>query len=168
MSIAGWYKRKKHSRGFGIHSPSAYRMVREVLCPSHHYGYYAYALLRQLGRKRRSFAELCLIYRLLVDIQPARVGIAAASDIMATAKLALPGKDISGEVAGADFAIFDSADADTMGAKACRMVLLCGPATAKISAIEAEMQSGHIFSGPRHVLIDCRRPLPLEKFIIDY
>ena len=35
------YLRWRHSRGFGVHSPFAYRFVTDVLRPGQ-YGYYAY------------------------------------------------------------------------------------------------------------------------------
>ncbi len=75
-----WYKRWRHGHGFGVHSPYAYRMVREVLRPSHDTGYYVY---KEIAGKRRhhptliSTAEAELIYRILVDLRPATVAICA-------------------------------------------------------------------------------------------
>lgn len=40
-SLVKAYKRYRHSKGFGIHSPFAYRFVTDVLNPGQ-YGYYAY------------------------------------------------------------------------------------------------------------------------------
>lgn len=42
---AVWIARMRHSRGFGVQSPSAYRFIRYVV--SEHYPYYAYATMRQ-------------------------------------------------------------------------------------------------------------------------
>ncbi len=39
--LAGAYRRWRHTRGFGIHSPFAYRLVKEVVSPSPGYLYYA-------------------------------------------------------------------------------------------------------------------------------
>ena len=36
-----WYLRWRHSKGFGVHSPYAYRFVEDVLKEGH-YGYYSY------------------------------------------------------------------------------------------------------------------------------
>ncbi len=41
MSILNKYRRWRHSRGFGIHSPFAYRIVKEALYPQRGYQYYA-------------------------------------------------------------------------------------------------------------------------------
>lgn len=43
----GWWRRLRHSRGYGVHSPSAYRFIREVLCE--HLPYYGYELTRKMG-----------------------------------------------------------------------------------------------------------------------
>lgn len=59
----------KHKRGFGIHSPFAYRFVTEVLCQRWHY--YAYIIL---GRDE----NLRLIHRLAVDFQPEKFYIVAS------------------------------------------------------------------------------------------
>lgn len=94
--FSDWYKRWRHGHGFGVHSPFAYRMVREVLRPSHDTGYYAYD---DLARARRhhpaliSARETELLYRILVDLRPASVGIASdepTSLIEYIVRLALP------------------------------------------------------------------------------
>lgn len=41
-SIAEAYKRWRHGRGFGVHSPFAYFMVKEVVRPARGYDYYGY------------------------------------------------------------------------------------------------------------------------------
>lgn len=35
-----WYRRWRHGRGFGVHSPFAYEMVKRVLHPDRKYSYY--------------------------------------------------------------------------------------------------------------------------------
>ena len=41
MSVGTWYLRWRHSKGFGVHSPYAYRFVVDVLRPGP-YGYYCF------------------------------------------------------------------------------------------------------------------------------
>ncbi|MCM1067569.1 MAG: hypothetical protein NC418_08370 [Muribaculaceae bacterium] len=60
------FTRLRHSRGFGIHSPFAFRFVTEVLCQK--LPYYGYA---EIGRDTR----LRLLYRLMAEFRPRRVAI---------------------------------------------------------------------------------------------
>ena len=68
-----WLSRMRHSRGFGVQSPWAYRMVRYVI--NEHYPYYAYDDLALsypgLGVVERKMCELCL--RLANSVQPSLV-----------------------------------------------------------------------------------------------
>ena len=41
------YKRWRHSRGFGVHSPFAYDLVRMAIRPGKRYGYYGYNLIER-------------------------------------------------------------------------------------------------------------------------
>lgn len=41
-SISEWYKRWRHSRGFGVHSPFAYDLVKNAIAPGRDYSYYGY------------------------------------------------------------------------------------------------------------------------------
>ena len=45
------YKRWRHGHGYGVHSPYAYHIVREVLRPSDQVGYYAYTDIHSLCRR---------------------------------------------------------------------------------------------------------------------
>ena len=68
-----WLSRMRYSRGFGVQSPWAYRMVRYVI--NEHYPYYAYDDLALsypgLGVVERKMCELCL--RLANSVQPSLV-----------------------------------------------------------------------------------------------
>ena len=41
-SIVEYYKRWRHSRGYGVHSPFAYDLVKRVIRPPRGYAYYGY------------------------------------------------------------------------------------------------------------------------------
>lgn len=40
MRLFSLYRRWRHSRGYGVHSPFAYRIVKEVVAPTSGYTYY--------------------------------------------------------------------------------------------------------------------------------
>ena len=63
MGIIDWYKRWRHGHGFGVHSPYAYRLVRDVLRPGRGYAYYAYADIDHMLNSRRSATGRDAIYR---------------------------------------------------------------------------------------------------------
>lgn len=72
-SIAGAYKRWRHSRGFGVHSPFAYNLVTNAIRPGA-YSYYGYDLIDDIlldpntptGRWQKRDARLLL--RILVTL----------------------------------------------------------------------------------------------------
>ena len=71
------YKRWRHSKGYGVHSPYAFRMVKDVVRPGN-YGYYGYDLIDAvLGSKNSSpelkLKELRLLLRLLVFLHSKRL-----------------------------------------------------------------------------------------------
>lgn len=73
MNILNLYR---HSRGFGVHSPWAYTIVREVL-PGRGAAYYAYSDIdRVFGRDARLARK---VFRLLVHFNPA--GVAVTRDV---------------------------------------------------------------------------------------
>lgn len=43
IAIFEAYKRWRHTRGYGVHSPFAYSLVKGVVCPGHGYSWYGYA-----------------------------------------------------------------------------------------------------------------------------
>ena len=50
MSMLGaWIRRMRHRRGFGVHSPLAFRVVKEVLWPARDYGFYDENAIRSLS-----------------------------------------------------------------------------------------------------------------------
>lgn len=64
------------SRGHGVHSPFAYRFIREVLCES--CGYYAYASLKTRHER--------LLYRIGVFLQPTQIISLGGAEIPAPLK----------------------------------------------------------------------------------
>ena len=66
MGVLAYYKRWRHSKGFGIHSPFAYRFITEVLCQP--LPYYSYS---RIGSDK----DLRLLVRLLAFFRPERIMI---------------------------------------------------------------------------------------------
>ncbi|MDE7414137.1 MAG: hypothetical protein K2N05_10195 [Muribaculaceae bacterium] len=68
------YKALRHTYGFGVHSPFAFRMVKDVVCPGRIYSWYGYenidaaAYSGRYPRKIRRQAKM--LHRLLVFLNP--------------------------------------------------------------------------------------------------
>lgn len=78
--LARWYKNWRHGRGFGVHSPLAYRLVSEVLRPRGDACYYGEAWARALfaGDSRSRVAATVL--RLLADRNPRSVALISGAE----------------------------------------------------------------------------------------
>lgn len=84
MSLLGAYKRLRRSYGFGIHSPWAYHIVREVLPDE--YAYYDYATIRRLYGADGRMA--CMLYRVLADAAADTVSVQKNSHWQKLVKMA--------------------------------------------------------------------------------
>lgn len=71
--LARAYKRWRHGRGFGIHSPFAYTLIVETLRDT--LPYYKYDEVDGVGDKNLSAARLKTIFRMIVRFKPETVTI---------------------------------------------------------------------------------------------
>lgn len=70
-----WWQRLRHGRGYGIHSPFAFRFITEVL--NGPYAYYAYPSIERLSATLAGVSadELKALFRVLVYFQPRHVAV---------------------------------------------------------------------------------------------
>ncbi|MCM1451256.1 MAG: hypothetical protein NC102_03280 [Clostridium sp.] len=102
-----WLKRYRHSRGFGVHSPFAYRLITE--CLRERLPYYAYAEFTGL--------EQCLAFRLAVFFQPQKIrGMGKDADRL-----------VKAAKKGCSWAIPADAAAVAAFEGACEELLIIGP-----------------------------------------
>lgn len=106
------FKRWRHGRGFGIHSPFAYSFVKETLRQK--LPYYAYELIDAMTFADDSetdigAAKLKLIFRIAVRFSPTRVAVVGKRNAEALRKvvvMALPRKaDINSQIENAKMVI---------------------------------------------------------------
>ena len=169
MKLTKWYSRLRHARGFGIHSPSAYRLIREVLRPSSRYAYYAYPQLKRIAVKPYTAAELKLIFRLLAEFQPGSVAVVGSKrrDAMVeTVRLAVPSALIVDSPSDADFVIY-GCDATYHGIDS-PVAYFSKAQSNTIDECTRRMTEGHIFRSSRRALIVCRPGLPLQTFNVRF
>jgi len=80
-SLLVWLRRSRHSRGFGVQSPWAYRFIRYVV--NEHYPYYAYDDLSRLYEGYpKQIQKLCRLYFRIANFWQAEqvLDYSAASD----------------------------------------------------------------------------------------
>lgn len=75
MGLIQSYKRLRHALGFGVHSPSAYRYVREVVRLPQGMAYYAYRTLPETP----ATIDCRLLYRVALDLRPATYAVACGN-----------------------------------------------------------------------------------------
>lgn len=80
-------KRAWRSRGFGIHSPFAFRFVTRVLREDGEY--YAYRELRRIAHSGARFADLSLLFRIICCFSPSEVGVFGGLSVQARKAIAL-------------------------------------------------------------------------------
>ena len=168
-TVADRYKRWRHIRGYGIHSPSAYTIIREVLRPPREYGYYAYDDLRKVVSPHKTFSELCLIYRLIVWFHPDNIAICASdsADVLTTvARMACPFSNTGTSTPQADFVIVDKDYSEPLPSEA-KIMFFFDTRSQLAGDIRRTMTAGHIFDGNRHTIIVRRHDLPLQTFTLN-
>lgn len=149
----------RHSRGFGIHSPFAYRFITEVIHQP--YAYYAYA--RIAGSTER------LLFRVLVDLAPRRIAVYGPSEWGAAAKAARPHAAVTPrrpDFVAADFGAL-SADERKAVIEALRQgasFFGVGLSPNEEAKIKASMPQGMTFANARGTLIAAVRKLPRQDF----
>ncbi len=160
--------RIRHSRGFGIHSPFAFRFVTEVLCqPLPYYGYAA------IGRDRR----LRLLFRLMAEFRPRHVLLLSSSSeaLRKTVATASPHASISTKSDGRqpDLIVADDLDCEPadylpmVGQGSHALVLNASKASAK--AIRKQLKHGMLFdNGHGTIVIAAHRHLPRQNFEVKF
>lgn len=80
FSPSRWYKTWRHGRGFGVHPPLAYHLVKDVLRPRADARYYGEADARSLFSGRAGRRTAATVFRLLADRNPGVVAILARGE----------------------------------------------------------------------------------------
>lgn len=164
-----WYKRWRHSRGYGIHSPSAYRIISEVLCPSPRYGYYAYRCLKKFKPKYHTAREMRLLVRVLSDLFPSTIVVYGVKELFETATKTLPNAEIYyNEPVEAELFIFGKNSRCTEISSKARYVLCFDAQSPLLDEYISRMIAGHIFQSKNHAFIDNRSDLPLQTFLLNF
>lgn len=105
-----WWQRLRHGRGFGVHSPFAFRFILEVL--NERLPYYAYDTIGREVARQADAGDLRLFFRLLVCFRPPAVAVISRSAVRAAefrrvAEMASSRITVSDTLSKGCFALFD-------------------------------------------------------------
>lgn len=73
MRLGEWLRRWRSSRGYGVHSPLAYRLVRHVVRPPRDVAYYGEERLRLADCDALTVGRARFLLRFVAELQPAFV-----------------------------------------------------------------------------------------------
>ncbi|MBD5301335.1 MAG: hypothetical protein HDS17_07740 [Bacteroides sp.] len=174
-------KRAWRSRGFGIHSPFAFRFVTCVLREKGEY--YAYPALRRLAGKGRRFRSIALIFRLVCEFRPRFVVVSGErnrNEVALAVALADSGVQTVGslpeDLPASVPVIFVSLSGDEAG----RLAHLAGIQERRAvgvwidvprgvrQSLKMNLRSGMTFAGSRMFIAVCRPDLPRQDFEINF
>ena len=175
LALARRYKRWRHGRGFGIHSPFAYdftiRTLRERLP---YYGYDDIDGALASGDTHFSSRQLRLIFRIAVRFNPSRVAIIGGEDdhaLTAALKALRTNIAITDDPAGANFIIVN-ADSDLCLGKEKAVLLFPDAkrgASATLERVWQQVNRGMRFDNGRGFSIIVADPkLPRQQFDIRF
>ena len=90
--LKDWIRRWRHTRGYGVHSPLGFRIVKECIRPDRRYGFYCDAYLDfEYHEDRRGLRRARMIIRLLNLLRPKYVWMPGADKRIVTAiKMVMP------------------------------------------------------------------------------
>lgn len=176
LSPAAYYRRWRHGRGYGVHSPFAYHLITEVI--NQPCAYYAYEQLRAMPRRREA-QDAALLFRLAVHFAPSTVWISpgpARKALLHILRLADRNIRTTANPLEANM-IIATADAlppleASLRPSVVTVLLDCESAPAAVLAekIKREATFGMSFShDQRHPWIFVAKPgLPRQDFVLKY
>lgn len=176
----GWLQRLRHGRGFGVHSPWAYRFIREVL--RERLPYYAYPEVDSLAKGWPGGREHArMLMRIAAFMQPCVAAVGDAALSAAAGRIVTLGcaaAQVQAEItAGADFivllpgAAFD-ADAVLTAAAAEGTVVIPDRRPAELKAVlerlRTELPTGHTFVNGSGAAIYAGNEAPAQTFQVRF
>lgn len=176
----GWLRRLRHGRGFGVHSPSAYRYIREVLRqPCAYYAYEAVDAMAASWPGGRRHARMLL--RIAASARPASVAVGCDGYLSATAaaicRLACPSAPVAAQP-GPDtglIVMLGGVDAGAAFDRARSGATIVFPdrnapeAAALLGRISSELPFGHCFrNGAGAAVFVGRKNVPAQSFDVSF
>lgn len=170
------YKRWRHSRGYGVHSPYAYRIVKEVLQSPRGYAYYGYTNLGDgLSGRERKYLRKLLRLASYCDVGSAFIGKAKKNEA-AVAALRAANSEMKiirekGFIRDARLVIVDAGETDLellkeLSDRPGRILYINGAPRDWADSLFESMDEGVMFYGPHKILLISRAGMHKIKYSI--
>lgn len=158
----------RRSRGFGVHSPFAFALIKSTIYEDGDYG--RYAQLREV--KGADFATLALIFRLVCRFQPKEVTVKSKNEAFRRAVSVADSRCRFSSALSADFVIVENAtDFDARSMKEENVVFfadLSGDDINLWNRVTSSMSCGMTFRFGRYGLAVRHAALPRQHFELLY
>lgn len=179
------YKRWRHSRGFGIHSPFAYDLVRLAIHPGKEYGYYGYTLIERTlltpsasSHTRRDRRDARLLLGILAQLRCRRVILPKDLPLMAAAAegagarilTSFPGKFKEGDflLSRLDGATSGGSDSVFRAIASGTPVMILDPSPSLLKTGCSAMTDGLVMIGTRILLLIPRPGMALTTYTMRF
>lgn len=177
------YLRWRHSKGYGVHSPYAYRFVNDVVRPGN-YGYYAYGEAERLAMKwgvhtASPFKLIKFLIRLAVFLKSSRIliyGRKCEEAKIAANALNLPVRIIKGglgkDVKPQDLVIIEGEEPDEKEIRDVLSkqapVMAINPSKKIREILLKPLDKGVLFIGKTKILLIPRREMSYVSYLLRF
>lgn len=165
LNLSLKFRRWRHSRGFGVHSPFAFRFITEVLCLPEIYGYYSYLDIPR--------GELRTLFRVAVRLQPRKVAMPGCDNReVRRAVFGAAPKAAPADLSEADFVVFDARRNRKLPAGAiprgANVFILNYHKWKEFGTYRAAMGNGMVFMGCHSAVAVALDYLPRQDFDVRF
>ncbi|MCM1369048.1 MAG: hypothetical protein NC204_01620 [Candidatus Amulumruptor caecigallinarius] len=179
MSIAEKYKRWRHSRGYGVHSPFGYEIVKQVLHPGN-YAWYGYRDISNatVGSTRLTERRSRLLLRLAshLNVQSAYIPNNAHPAYITALKCANSRVRLEHkrtEIKNVDLICTSDNELDIQYimeyiGRASGAVAIINPGASLHETVFTAMKEGVMFYSPAGILAICRRGMQKVSYSINF
>lgn len=173
------YIRLRHSRGHGVHSPFAFRLINDVFLPGN-YGYYAYARIEKTCRKNSDTADrMKFIFRLMLFLNSRQLICDGENDALRVVAQScgikavfLKNNSVFERMQPGDLWILDNKDIDpSLVAKAIDSgvnILAYQPQAEIRSLLESPLSTGLLMTGKCSVLLIPREEMAYTNYTVSF
>lgn len=158
-NLTRWWR----GRGFGVHSPFAYKFITETLhCP---YAYYAYQPIADEARTRREMEDAERLFRIVLHFRPRRVERRGTPSV--AMETAVAEASAAFRVASEQLLTIIAEPQSTVNVEPNSVTVFVGRGCKSAENLPKKHDYGMIFRGRRMIVVVMSTALPFQQFDVD-